>query len=68
MSGPSAIYRNRHEGELARLVVELPKDELDRVDHWGGPAGFPSRTAAVRHLLKRGLEAAITEPAAGHAS
>lgn len=39
-----------------RVVVLLPGDEMDAIDRWGIPAGMPSRTAAVRFLLKRGLE------------
>ena len=35
----------------------MPKDEADAVDQWGIPAGMPSRTAALRFLLRKGLDA-----------
>ena len=40
-----------------RVVVLMSQDETDAVDNWGIPAGMPSRTAAVRFLLKQGLGA-----------
>lgn len=39
-----------------RIVVELPKEELEKIDDWGIPAGMGSRTEAIRHLLTQALE------------
>lgn len=55
-----ALYRPP-QGE--RVVLNLPKEELEAVDGWGVPAGMPSRTATIRELLKRGLEAVAHERA-----
>lgn len=56
MSPNAEIYdENRARQRVARLVVELPQEECEAVDGWGAQAGFPSRSAAVRHLLKRGM-------------
>ena len=41
----------------ARVMIVMLTDELNELDRWGVPAGMPSRTAAVRFLLKEGLEA-----------
>ena len=49
-------YRKDAAGESLRVVVHMPKDEADAIDGWGIPAGMPSRTSAVRFLLKKGLE------------
>ena len=48
MTGP-----NRAE----RLQIMLTQDELDVLDDWRFQKRMPSRAAAVRELLKRGLEA-----------
>jgi hypothetical protein len=48
MSGP-----NRAE----RLQIMLTLDELEVLDDWRFIKRMPSRAAAVRELLKRGLEA-----------
>lgn len=48
----------RTKGETVRMVVALPKQEADAIDAWGIPVGMPNRTAAVRELLRKGLEAA----------
>ena len=42
-----------------RLVVNLPKAEMARIDHWGVENGKSSRTEAVRDLINRGLQAAV---------
>jgi hypothetical protein len=42
---------------LTRLMAVVPKEEADRLDRWGMAAGMPSRTATIRTLLKKGLEA-----------
>jgi hypothetical protein len=39
-----------------RLVVVMPEDELKAIDRWGLASGMESRTQAVRHLIKVGLE------------
>lgn len=49
-------YRKDAASESLRVVVHMPKDEADAIDGWGIPAGMPSRTSAVRFLLKNGLE------------
>lgn len=40
-----------------RLQIMLTDDELKAVDEWRFTARMPSRAAAVRELLKRGLAA-----------
>lgn len=47
-------------GELnrgERLQIMLTEDELKAVDDWRFKTRMPSRAAAVRELLKRGLSA-----------
>jgi hypothetical protein len=44
-----------------RVVVLMSDDDTKAVDNWGIPAGMPSRTAAVRYLLKQGLGAVIAK-------
>jgi metal-responsive CopG/Arc/MetJ family transcriptional regulator len=50
-------YRRAASDGAQRVVVVMPKDEAEAVDEWGIPAGMPSRTSAVRFLLRKGLEA-----------
>lgn len=38
-----------------RLQIMLTKEELEAVDNWRFGKRMPSRAAAVRELLKRGL-------------
>lgn len=40
-----------------RLQLMLTKEELDAVDNWRFDNRMPSRAAAVRELLRRGLAA-----------
>jgi metal-responsive CopG/Arc/MetJ family transcriptional regulator len=40
-----------------RLQIMLTQQELDAVDDWRFTRRMPSRAAAVRELLKRGLAA-----------
>ena len=40
-----------------RLQIMLTKDELDALDGWRFAKRMPSRAAAIRELLKRGLAA-----------
>ena len=52
----NAGYRKNAMGDAQRVVILMPKEEADAIDGWGIPAGMPSRTSAVRFLLKKGLE------------
>jgi hypothetical protein len=50
-----------------RLQIMLTEDELSALDDWRFSRRMPSRAAAVRELLKRGLAAegfALSEPGA----
>jgi hypothetical protein len=40
-----------------RLQIMLTRDELEALDVWRFGRRMPSRAAAIRELLKRGLEA-----------
>jgi hypothetical protein len=61
MSRQIAGYARRTSPEaLTRLIAVIPKDEADRLDSWGIAAEMPSRTAAIRFLLRKGLEAVGT--------
>ena len=40
-----------------RLQIMLTKEELDALDSWRFAKRMPSRAAAIRELLKRGLAA-----------
>ena len=40
-----------------RLQIMLTKDELEALDSWRFKKRMPSRAAAIRELLKRGLAA-----------
>lgn len=42
-----------------RLQIMLADEELAAIDDWRFKQRMPSRAAAVRHLLRIGLEAAI---------
>lgn len=46
--------------EQTRIVVVMPKCEAELIDRWAIPAEMPSRTAAIRFLLRKGLEAVGT--------
>ena len=52
----TAYRRKDAEGNLW-VVVLMPKGDAEAIDDWGVPAGHPSRTSAVRYLLRKGLEA-----------
>jgi hypothetical protein len=65
MSEPArAKYRRSSADERVRVVVLMPKEEVQAIDFWGIPSGMRDRTAAVRTLIRKGLEAAGA-PAAG---
>ena len=59
-SGPAKL-RHYHK---ARVIILMPETEAAAIDAWAIPAGYPSRTAAIRHLLALGLEIVMREPAA----
>lgn len=42
---------------LERLQVMISEEELQALDDWRFQAHMPSRAAAIRELLKRGLAA-----------
>ena len=46
-----------HDGRGERLQIMLSEDELTLLDDFRFKARMPSRAAAVRELLKRGLTA-----------
>jgi hypothetical protein len=69
MRGRTAAYvRRSPPGSQKRIIVIIPNEEADNIDDWGVAAAMPSRTAAIRHLLKKGLEAVASEAVAGRAS
>lgn len=51
-----AYNRNVQAADRLRVVLLMPESEVRAVDAWAVPAGQPSRTAAIRHLVARGLE------------
>lgn len=40
-----------------RLQIMLTREELETLDNWRFQKRMPSRAAAIRELLKRGLQA-----------
>ena len=48
-----------------RLQIMLTQDELEALDTWRFQRRMPSRAAAVRELLKRGLSAEGVEAPSG---
>jgi hypothetical protein len=44
-------------GRVERLQIMLTDDELAVIDNWRFERRMPSRAAAIRELLKRGLDA-----------
>jgi hypothetical protein len=44
-------------GRVERLQIMLTDDELSVIDNWRFERRMPSRAAAIRELLKRGLAA-----------
>lgn len=48
-----------------RLQIMLTGDELEALDNWRFARRMPSRAAAIRELLKRGLTAEGFEKATG---
>lgn len=46
------MYRDRNE----RLQIMLSRTELKAIDDWRFERRMPSRAAAIRELLRRGLE------------
>lgn len=56
---PEATYGSRMNDltRAERLQIMLTEDELAALDDWRFASRMPSRAAAVRELLKRGLAA-----------
>lgn len=54
-------YTRSANRDVERVVVMMPREETAAIDGWAVPAGMPSRTSAVRHLLRKGLEAMRAE-------
>ena len=52
-------------GRGERLQIMLTKEELEALDNWRFQRRMPSRAAAIRELLKRGLAAEGFELAEG---
>ncbi len=48
-----------------RLQIMLTKEELEALDSWRFARRMPSRAAAIRELLKRGLSAEGFDTAQG---
>ena len=48
-----------------RLQIMLTKEELEALDNWRFQKRMPSRAAAIRELLKRGLTAAAAARISG---
>lgn len=55
-------YRRRAIEDQARVVVLMSREEVVVIDAWAIPAGHSSRSAAIRLLLKKGLEALQRDP------
>ena len=51
------LYLGNAKGDMVRVVALIPASEIEAVDGWGAPAGMPHRTAAIRFLIQKGLEA-----------
>jgi hypothetical protein len=66
MQAASEGYRRRTIEDQARVVVLMPREEAVAIDAWAIPAGQSSRSAAIRLLLKKGLEA-LAQPTASPA-
>lgn len=61
MGGKVLGYARKADPEtVTRLIAAIPRQEMDRLDEWGIAAGMPSRTAAIRFLITRGLDAVGT--------
>jgi hypothetical protein len=63
MQVASEGYRRRVIENQARIVVLMPREEAVAIDAWAIPADHSSRSAAIRLLLKKGLEA-LAKPTA----
>lgn len=58
MPTPSKYAQARRASQFPtqRLVVNLQKDEVDRIDRWGVSNRKLSRSEAVRDLIDQGLK------------
>ena len=54
-------YRRNAADGKQRVVVVMSEREAGDVDRWGIPAGMTSRSAALRFLLRKGLEAVTAD-------
>ncbi len=63
MQATAGRYRRTAAEDLARIVVSMPRDEARAIDAWAIPAGQSSRSAAIRLLLRKGLEVLTTNSA-----
>jgi hypothetical protein len=52
---PKNSGKGAHRDRTERLQVILPADELAAIDEFRFQARMPSRAAAIRELLRRGL-------------
>lgn len=50
---------------LNRVVLMMSDDDLGALDGWAIPAGLPSRSEAIRTLIRKGIEASASETATG---
>lgn len=64
MGRPVGYGAARGKRAMTRFIAVIPSAEANKVDEWGVSAEMPNRTAAIRHLLKRGLEAEAANPTA----
>lgn len=48
---------DQREKRITRLQIMVAEEELDALDDWRFKQRMPSRAAAVRELLRRGLAA-----------
>jgi hypothetical protein len=52
----SGGYNRGKVADAVRVVIVISQCELDTIDAWAIPAGETSRSAAIRRLLRAGLE------------
>lgn len=43
--------------DVVRVIVEFERIDVQAIDDWGVPAGMTNRSAAIRAIIKKGLEA-----------
>jgi metal-responsive CopG/Arc/MetJ family transcriptional regulator len=65
------VARKKEADRVERLQIMLAPDELAALDNWRFEKRMPSRAAAIRELLRRGLadrDKASAEPGAKSSS